>query len=327
MTTTHQHDKRAPTNADHIVGMRIRARRLELKMSQTDLADCLGLTFQQVQKYEKGINRIGTGRLIEIAAALKVQPTFFLPKSSGGGAALPVSAEETATFDALATKHGMRIAKALPKITPELQSALADLAQAMAGTEHYSSCDTTFATYSTRRPSIGRDCASRLRPLCSSAAPRPRSQSLSGSSTSTVCAASVISQPKARLRAKHTGSDMTLWRLTVRNTVDCIYEVESDEQPSLDDIKDIVPIHWGIQERAIIASACIEDRNAVEVWYVTVRAWMRATFEVLAATREAAIKAASFQVGLPMFVTCEEITAESVKRLAAPRLAKVEDAA
>jgi transcriptional regulator with XRE-family HTH domain len=68
------------------VGARVRMRRLMLGLSQEKLADGLGLTFQQVQKYEKGTNRIGASRLQQIANILKVQPQFFfeeLPKSRG----------------------------------------------------------------------------------------------------------------------------------------------------------------------------------------------------------------------------------------------------
>jgi transcriptional regulator with XRE-family HTH domain len=62
---------------DQQVGSRVRLRRLMLKLSQTDLADGLGLTFQQVQKYEKGMNRIGAGRLQQIAHILHLPVTSF----------------------------------------------------------------------------------------------------------------------------------------------------------------------------------------------------------------------------------------------------------
>ena len=68
---------RAPDAIDIYVGGRIRMRRLMLKMSQTRLADQLGVTFQQVQKYEKGMNRVGASRLQTIATVLGVPPSFF----------------------------------------------------------------------------------------------------------------------------------------------------------------------------------------------------------------------------------------------------------
>ena len=69
--------KKIPKPVDRYVGSRVRMRRLMLGMSQTKLADAIGLTFQQVQKYEKGTNRMGASRLQQIAGILKVPVTFF----------------------------------------------------------------------------------------------------------------------------------------------------------------------------------------------------------------------------------------------------------
>jgi len=79
---------KTPSPTDKHVGARVRMRRLMLGLSQEKLADGLGLTFQQVQKYEKGTNRIGASRLQHIANILKVPPQFFfeeLPKGKGSG--------------------------------------------------------------------------------------------------------------------------------------------------------------------------------------------------------------------------------------------------
>lgn len=62
---------------DKDIGARIRARRLELGMSQTDLGTACDLTFQQIQKYEKGTNRVSGSRMAQIAGVLKVEPAFF----------------------------------------------------------------------------------------------------------------------------------------------------------------------------------------------------------------------------------------------------------
>ena len=59
------------------LGKRVRLRRVEMKISQSELADKIGVTFQQVQKYEKGVNRVGAARLQQIATALDVPVTFF----------------------------------------------------------------------------------------------------------------------------------------------------------------------------------------------------------------------------------------------------------
>src|SRR5580658_805128 len=80
---------------DKYVGQRLRMRRLMLDMSQANVADALGLTFQQVQKYEKGANRIGASRLQHISQILQVPVVFFF---DGGPAApgLGPSAKESA---------------------------------------------------------------------------------------------------------------------------------------------------------------------------------------------------------------------------------------
>lgn len=64
--------KNKPHTADIIVGRNIRVYRLRKNLSQTELADKLGITFQQVQKYEKGTNRVGAGRLLDISLILEV---------------------------------------------------------------------------------------------------------------------------------------------------------------------------------------------------------------------------------------------------------------
>src|SRR6185295_13878486 len=69
--------KKAPNPTDKHVGSRVRMRRMMLSMSQEKLGDALGLTFQQVQKYEKGANRIGASRLQQIASILQVPVAFF----------------------------------------------------------------------------------------------------------------------------------------------------------------------------------------------------------------------------------------------------------
>ena len=69
--------QRSTGEYDHELGKRVRLRRVELGISQSDLAAKLGVSFQQVQKYEKGVNRVGAARLQQIATALDVPVTFF----------------------------------------------------------------------------------------------------------------------------------------------------------------------------------------------------------------------------------------------------------
>lgn len=75
--------KKSPNQVDRHIGNRVRARRTMLGMSQEKLADALGLTFQQVQKYEKGVNRIGASRLLQIAGILDVSIEFFFEGAPG----------------------------------------------------------------------------------------------------------------------------------------------------------------------------------------------------------------------------------------------------
>jgi transcriptional regulator with XRE-family HTH domain len=70
--TTSQHAARSPTAADKEIGARIRLHRLSKKISQTDLGDKIGVSFQQIQKYEMGVNKVGSGRIKEVAAHLGV---------------------------------------------------------------------------------------------------------------------------------------------------------------------------------------------------------------------------------------------------------------
>jgi transcriptional regulator with XRE-family HTH domain len=74
---------KSPEPKDIEIGRLIRAQRLLRGFSQTELADAIGVTFQQVQKYEKGMNRIGSGRLYRIADKLKVPVTFFFDGATG----------------------------------------------------------------------------------------------------------------------------------------------------------------------------------------------------------------------------------------------------
>ncbi len=110
------------------VGRRIRARRLSRTMSQTDLADQLGLTFQQIQKYEKGTNRVGAGRLKRIAEILDAPITYFY-------AVTDQPAEKTADILGFVDNaRTLRMVRAYSHIrSPHLQQALLDLTERIAG--------------------------------------------------------------------------------------------------------------------------------------------------------------------------------------------------
>jgi len=120
---------KATTAADTAIGARIRAQRLARRMTQIALADALGITFQQLQKYEKGQNRIGAGRLQEIATVLRVPLAALFGSDS---AAARSRTENLAFLDSAGAMRLMRAYAALP--TPRMKRALVVLAERMAGT-------------------------------------------------------------------------------------------------------------------------------------------------------------------------------------------------
>jgi transcriptional regulator with XRE-family HTH domain len=112
--------KKTPEPTDVHVGARVRMRRMMLNMSQEKLGDGLGLTFQQVQKYEKGTNRIGASRLQHIAGILQVPVSFFFeggPRIPGHhGSGMGEAPSPAYVSDFLATSDGLSLTKAFMKI-------------------------------------------------------------------------------------------------------------------------------------------------------------------------------------------------------------------
>jgi transcriptional regulator with XRE-family HTH domain len=121
---------------DKHVGQRVRMRRLMLGLSQTKLADALGLTFQQVQKYEKGTNRIGGSRLQHISQILQVPPAFFFegaPQVYGHHHAEIAGPSSQFVSDYLATPDGLDLAKAFMQIPHlKLRRAIVNLVEQLA---------------------------------------------------------------------------------------------------------------------------------------------------------------------------------------------------
>ena len=108
--------KTKSTNSHDVeVGQRIRARRMAKGMSQTELGTLLGVTFQQVQKYEKGVNRIGAGRLFEVSRILNVPVDFFY---EGVGNAPGLSDSEVAppVLEFVSSGEGLQLSLAFMKI-------------------------------------------------------------------------------------------------------------------------------------------------------------------------------------------------------------------
>ena len=99
---------------DKYVGSRLKMRRHILDMSQTELADAIGLTFQQVQKYEKGLNRISASRLQQLAAVLQVPVGFFFEGAPGQASSNASTPDYVRDFTSSA--DGLQLIKAFIRI-------------------------------------------------------------------------------------------------------------------------------------------------------------------------------------------------------------------
>jgi transcriptional regulator with XRE-family HTH domain len=120
-TTAHHHPKKAPNPIDKHVGSRVRMRRMMLGMSQEKLGDALDLTFQQVQKYEKGTNRMGASRLQAISGILQVPVSFFFegapnPTTTPGHIAALQPESPAYINDFLTSSDGLTLIKAFVRI-------------------------------------------------------------------------------------------------------------------------------------------------------------------------------------------------------------------
>ena len=133
--------KKSPNPIDKHVGSRVRMRRMMLSMSQEKLGDALGLTFQQVQKYEKGTNRIGASRLQQISQILQVPVSFFFdgaPHIPGSGRAEGMGEAPSPAYvsDFLATSDGLALTKAFMRISDaKLRRRIVDLVEQIAASE------------------------------------------------------------------------------------------------------------------------------------------------------------------------------------------------
>lgn len=129
--------KKQATDIDAYVGKRVRMRRMLIDMSQEKLGQLLGLTFQQVQKYEKGVNRIGAGRLFEIAKLLGVKVDYMYDgvEDSVAGQAQGF-AEESATppiLEFVSSNEGMQLSLAFMRIKDaKLRKKVVDLVKGIA---------------------------------------------------------------------------------------------------------------------------------------------------------------------------------------------------
>jgi transcriptional regulator with XRE-family HTH domain len=112
---------------DRIVGRNIRVHRLAKRLSQTELGEKLGVTFQQVQKYEKGTNRVGSGRLFQISTIFEVPVTSFF--EDGGS---PVSKAGESPLELLTDPYSLRLVKAFSELrNTETRQAVVTLLESM----------------------------------------------------------------------------------------------------------------------------------------------------------------------------------------------------
>jgi transcriptional regulator with XRE-family HTH domain len=121
-----------PNPTDVYVGSRIRMRRKMLGLSQEKLGEKLGITFQQIQKYEKGTNRVGASRLQAMSDALEVPVSFFFPESTPSSGGMH---EESATFmmDFMSTSEGLDLTRAFIRIrNPKVRRKVVELVRALA---------------------------------------------------------------------------------------------------------------------------------------------------------------------------------------------------
>ncbi|MEE2950325.1 transcriptional regulator [Fulvimarina manganoxydans] len=134
-----QVNKKKPNPIDTHVGSRVRLRRTMLGLSQEKLGEALGITFQQVQKYEKGSNRIGASRLQRISEVLNVPVSFFFEDAPSSGQPTPGFAESSGgdyVVDFLSSSEGLQLNRAFVKISdPKVRRRVVELVRSLAEEE------------------------------------------------------------------------------------------------------------------------------------------------------------------------------------------------
>ena len=131
--------KKAPNPTDKHVGSRVRMRRMMLGMSQEKLGDSLGLTFQQIQKYEKGTNRVGASRIQQISEILQVPVSFLFeggPTGTASAEGFGEGGSPSYISDFLATSEGLALTRAFTRIADaKLRRSIVDLVEQIAARE------------------------------------------------------------------------------------------------------------------------------------------------------------------------------------------------
>lgn len=129
--------RETPDPVDQHVGKRLKARRVGLRISQTEIGKKLGVTFQQIQKYENGSNRVGASNLFKLAGALKVQVSFFfdeMPKAGKRGFA--EGKQEKLSRDPMVEPESIKLVHNFHRITnPGVRQQVFQLVKSLADTE------------------------------------------------------------------------------------------------------------------------------------------------------------------------------------------------
>ncbi|MCB8819248.1 helix-turn-helix domain-containing protein [Microvirga rosea] len=127
--------KKSTGSIDKEIGSRVRMRRISVGMSQEKLGDMLGLTFQQVQKYEKGTNRISVGRLVDIAKILGVDIDFFFNgiRSGKAGSGFAEEAGSPYISEVMSTPEGLQLIRTFTAIkNPKIRRSIVQLVSVLA---------------------------------------------------------------------------------------------------------------------------------------------------------------------------------------------------
>jgi transcriptional regulator with XRE-family HTH domain len=128
--------KKVVKPVDAHVGALVRKRRVEVCLSQEKLGDAIGLTFQQIQKYEKGTNRISSSRLMQIANTLKVPVTYFFERAP---AATRITARASESMDYIAdfvaSKDGTALMKAFVRLPADVRRSIVNLVEQISENE------------------------------------------------------------------------------------------------------------------------------------------------------------------------------------------------
>ena len=121
---------------DQRVGERLRSRRLKMGLSQTALGIAAGVTFQQIQKYERGTNRISASRMIQFAEKLGVPPAYFVEGFGGGSKANgDITKMARAIESVAASNEGVAVLEAMAQMTPSRRRYVVTLARALRAME------------------------------------------------------------------------------------------------------------------------------------------------------------------------------------------------